>query len=88
MNLIFVIFIIIAFVFVAGATIYLATSFLFDEKAMCVKMHNKDIIKHEVEIKHLIEKLDDEELRDSIDEELKQIHKHALSIKHILTNTR
>lgn len=88
MSTIAIMFIAAAIIFIIGAIIYISISFLFEEKAMTVKIYLKYIIKNEVELKHLADKIEDKELKIAMKEELKQIHEHAMYIKHVLTDTK
>ena len=88
MSTIVIMFIAAALVFIIGTIIYISVSFLFGEKAMTVKIYIKYIIKHEVELKHLADNIENVELRDAMKEELQHIHEHAMYIKHVLTDTK
>ena len=88
MSTITIMFIAATLVFIIGAIIYISVSFLFEEKAMTVKIYLKYIVRHEVELKHLAENIEDKEVKDAMKEELKHIHEHVMYIKHVLTDTK
>ena len=81
-------FVLTAFIFIAAAGICLLISFRFDEKSMAIRNHTKDIIKHEQILKSLLRDFEQDEWKDSEDEELGQIYKHAMYIKRILVDKK
>ena len=75
---------------IASFMVCIIKSFRFDERAMDIKNHISNLLRHEHMLKILLREIqleeDDKEWKDEVDKEMYYIHDNAIHIKNTLND--